>query len=238
MNSCNFMAVVDDNIEICSSLERKITALFPNLSIPFHKCSNFKSLEHFLAGKEDKTGVIFVDICQGKENGIDYVIELQKKKVPWKYVYITGYPQMVSDTFHSTPSGILCKPIDDEHLRDTLLRLFKEIESEANNTITVQIVKNGIRKIPAHIILYVESNLRVLQIHTENETLSTYGRLSEFAAELPDYFIHCHKSYIINTRKITDYQTTHIVLSDGRKIPVSRPHIKEVRDAFFDGLRK
>ncbi|MCR4813697.1 MAG: LytTR family DNA-binding domain-containing protein [Lachnospiraceae bacterium] len=238
MKPCVFFAVLDDNYEVCSSLEKTVNELFPDLSLPFHKCSNYESLCLALKNKEKQTGIIFVDICLGNENGIEHVAELQKKDTMWKFVYITGYPQLVSGIFNTDPSGIICKPISRENLSDTLSRIFEMIQIESKFTLSVQEVRNGIRKIYAHNILYIESDLRVLTIHTESDSISTYGHLSAFIPKLPDYFVLCHKSYIINTNRITNYQTTYVILANGVKIPVSRPHIKEVRNAFFEGLSR
>ena len=77
------------------------------------------------------------------------------------------------------------------------------------------------RRIPLFSILYIESNLRKITVHTEKEDYFCYRRLDEIEEELKGYgFIRCHQSYLVSAKKVTAYTNSHIYISDVR-IPIS-----------------
>ena len=56
--------------------------------------------------------------------------------------------------------------------------------------------------------------------HTETRDYETYGSFKKISPKLPNNFVQCHKSYIVNTNKISEIQyNNNIVLfgSDNEK---------------------
>ena len=69
-------------------------------------------------------------------------------------------------------------------------------------------------KIPIDTILYIESNNRILTIHTLSET-----------------YLRCHQSYLVAINQIIGYNNQSITLRDtDTAIPVSRQYQKKTRD--------
>lgn len=78
------------------------------------------------------------------------------------------------------------------------------------------------------VVLYLESRNHVIIAHTAQKTFSFYGKLSEL--RLPDYFVQCHKSYLVNTRQVLIQENKCLVMSNGDIIPVSRAYRENVHD--------
>ena len=55
----------------------------------------------------------------------------------------------------------------------------------------------------------------------------TKEKISEFARQLPPYFLRIHRSYIVNTKKITAF-TQHDVEINRLEIPIGISYKQEV----------
>jgi two-component system response regulator LytT len=77
-------------------------------------------------------------------------------------------------------------------------------------------------------LLYVESLADYIQIHRlSGNPISSKEKISHMESVLPDYFIRIHRSFIVNSRKISTYSKEHVEVG-GVEIPVSRTYKKEV----------
>lgn len=90
----------------------------------------------------------------------------------------------------------------------------------------------GTRLIDPMSISYVESNLRILHIHTAQGVVDTYMRLSEFKTLVPHIFVQCHKSFLVNLDAVLAYKRNQLELADGSVIPMSRSQYKAVYNAL------
>lgn len=87
--------------------------------------------------------------------------------------------------------------------------------------------------VPHREILYLESLGHTVNIHTAEEQITVYARLNNILQLLPDGFIQCHKSFVVNMRQIRRFQAPDILLKNGAKIPVSRNRYAETKSAYF-----
>lgn len=74
-------------------------------------------------------------------------------------------------------------------------------------------------------ILYLEQHLHQIYIHTTQQNLTIYGKLSDLISQLPGTsFISPHKSFIINLAYIEDVdrELKCFVMSGGINVPISR----------------
>ncbi|MBC5625749.1 LytTR family transcriptional regulator [Clostridium sp. NSJ-49] len=74
-----------------------------------------------------------------------------------------------------------------------------------------------------------------IDIHTNSEKITLRKKISEIEKILPsEYFIRCHRSYIVNVKYIKAIIKNNVLLVSGLKIPISRGKYKEVNDAFIN----
>ena len=83
-------------------------------------------------------------------------------------------------------------------------------------------------KIPISSILYIESDLRRVLIHTTRSVYQCYQRLGELEERLSEHnFFRCHQSYLVSLDNIDFYTNTRVYLKNS-VIPVSKRHQKEL----------
>lgn len=93
------------------------------------------------------------------------------------------------------------------------------------------------RVLPAD-IEFVESDRRKVRIHLAGQVIEAYESLGGIARKLPDSFVQCHKSFLVNMDKIAEMRSDQIDLLSGATVPISQKRSRITREAFMDFLRE
>ena len=192
------------------------------------------ALEAFESLKKEHVDLIFLDIHMPVLTGIDFVKSLQS---PPGIIFTTAYRNYAAESYELNVIDYLIKPI-------TFTRFFKAVAKFTNHhqqsVKPIEIaVKNEVLndyiyvnsnkkhiKVEFEQILYVESIKDYVRIHTAEKNITTKDKISDFENKLPSTFLRVHRSFIVNTNKITAFTKQDIEI-DKREIPIGRSY-KEV----------
>lgn len=83
--------------------------------------------------------------------------------------------------------------------------------------------------VPVDTIDYVESIKRKVFIHADSGVHQMYSTMRDVIARLPESFLRCHNSYLVNAERVASITPTEVVLTSGTKVPMSKRYAKEVR---------
>lgn len=83
--------------------------------------------------------------------------------------------------------------------------------------------------VPVDTIDYVESIKRKVFIHADSGVHQMYSTMRDVIARLPESFLRCHNSYLVNAERVASVTPTEVVLTSGTKVPMSKRYAKEVR---------
>lgn len=176
--------------------------------------------------------ILFMDISLGEDNGIAVAKAIRRDFPKICIIFVSGYLNQLQDSFAVDPIFYLVKPIQENYFRDALQKAMDSFSPQESPSFTLS-TKTGIYHIRAGEILYVESNKRTLIIHSQEETITTYEKLGDLQAQLPDYFIRTHKSYLVNMHYIRRMDRTDVMLTDGTAVPVSQSRHRETKESFL-----
>ncbi len=95
----------------------------------------------------------------------------------------------------------LPKPVTIERLLDTLDRLIDDIFGDDTKFVRLDNNKTIIKQDG---ILYIQKDGVKVVFHTDTRDYETYSSFKKILPQLPHQFIQCHKSYIVNIKKVTD----------------------------------
>lgn len=154
-----------------------------------------------------------------------------------KLIYMTERPgQYVQQIFLEPINrfGFLLKPIREEILKRYIQKALTEENShtKTNDSILIR-KKGGIHSIRFEEILYMESAGHTVEVRTRTDNHSCYGRLEKFLEILPEYFVQCHKSYLVNMKEICHLERNCISMRHGEQIPVSKSRYGDTRKRYF-----
>ena len=111
------------------------------------------------------------------------------------------------------------------------------VQNEGLKTLSIKL-RNRISNIQIDAIRYAESNKRRVYIYTESGMVYCYGSLNDLEAQLPDYFLRCHKSFLVNMKKIERFNGNDLCLYTGEEIRVSRNKKVEARNKYMTYLQE
>lgn len=224
--------ICDDNIIFAKELEKKIHTIQPEC-----KTKLFTTLAELEATLRNgtKPNAVFLDIMNADGNGIQFAETLHKLDPMTKLVFVTSHAEeFYQDIFRcppgSEPAAYLSKPVQEKYLRNALEKII--ISSNETQALISVNINHQTKYIRCEEIIYISSNLRQLDIITENEKLVCYGKMDEIQRRLPGYFCQCHRSHIINIRKIQRVNNwTSIEMKNGTQIPIGKVYLNAAKQA-------
>ena len=174
----------------------------------------------------NKIDLLFIDIEMPDLNGIEFVKSLSS---PPHIILTTAYRDYAPESYEIKAIDYLLKPISFQHFfkaftkcQDTINRpttlsaTIDKIENK-HNFIYVYADKKNI-KVLLENILYIESIKDYVRISTTEGNLISKSTLSNYESLLPTTFVRVHRSYIVNTNKITAY-TNHDIEIEKKRNP-------------------
>lgn len=186
-------------------------------------CNN--ALKAFEILNNQEIDLLFIDIKMPNMTGIEF---LKNIKNPPKTILTTAYRDFAIEGFELGVVDYLLKPI-------TFERFFKAIDKFLMDNSKVEmnllknekeefiIIKSGIKnhRINTNDILYIESDKDYIKIVLKDKTkISSKHKISDIEADLnQDKFLRIHRSFIINSSKITAFTINEIEVN-GIEIPI------------------
>ncbi|MBE6845070.1 MAG: response regulator transcription factor [Ruminococcus sp.] len=232
------IAIFDDDPEIEAILIKQLKLIDNTLDIVSFPA--WKPFEEYLNNNAG-FDVVFMDLHFDKQtrSGIDYAEKIISVNSETKIIYITGYPlEYAEKIFLSTsvrPYGFIVKPIQKDLLCKYINSLYNN-KNSVDDTLNFKSVGGNIEFLRLNDILYFNSHKRYVTAHTKTESFTGYYKLTDLIKQLPKYFYMCHKSYIVNVKKIQRIEARFLLINDD-EIPISSINNTSVPEKRQDIIR-
>lgn len=150
--------------------------------------------------ENNKVDVLFLDInLNANLTGCDIADLIRKKNKNIYIIFLTGHLEYALLAYKYKTFDYLPKPIIDERLEETVLRLVDDMALETCHFIRIN---NNKTIINANDVNYIKKDGMKLVFCTGKENYETYSSFSRFETCLPENFVRCHKSYIVNINNV------------------------------------
>ena len=179
--------------------------------------------------------VVFLDVDMPGKTGVECAHLIQDQNPACILIFATGHDEYMGEAFEVYAFDYLVKPFKLERLEQTLSRIADRLHRVQKESLPAPRPtkphsasgrlmlrhRDGVTFVDVEDILLVQREERSTVIYTENEGRYVLSEtLSETEARLdPEVFFRCHKSYIINLRRIkniTPYgRWTYVVQLEG-----------------------
>lgn len=226
------IAICDDTEGELNLLHREIKSWAATRSLAID-IDCYKDAESFKFAWSDRSfDLVFLDVQMENMSGIDLAKYIRKTDDNVLIVFETNFAQYSLQGYDVEALHFLIKPLSSEKLITVLEKAYQIWHSQHNK---VLIVTNdrGQRKLPVNQIIYISMLSHTAEIHTMDETYEIRKTAAELAAYLPHYFMHCHRSYIVNLLKTDCVYKDSLRLSNGKNLPISRNRSKLIKDAYM-----
>lgn len=227
------IAICDNESIAIDALQQKI-----NRVTKINYIQRFTSIQQFWSVIEDGETfhIVFMDIDWEQSNdGIDFAARLYELRPNTQVIYVTGYNDRFSQQIFLQPAnlcGYLIKPVDEELLCSLLQKAENTFANQTEEKLLVQ-QKGIIHAVGFREIIFLESVGHQVLIHTNDRLISCYERLEVIKSRLPNRFLQCHKSYLVNMDYIQHIEKSGILMNNGELIPVSKAQYANTRSSFF-----
>lgn len=168
--------------------------------------------------------ILFLDIQMPGTTGVEAARALRERGWDTEIIFITALKEYALEAFDVSAFSYLVKPIDPDRFREVFLRaeeLCRRKKADRGGEIFIHTRQDHIR-LKKREVLYAESQLRKVSLHTPNGCFELYATMDEAATMLGDGFFRCHRSYIVNLGAVTRYGNEEITLNNGETINLSR----------------
>lgn len=174
----------------------------------------------------------------GSLDGVDLVRRSFAMTGGTQVIYVTGYDDCHSRVYQTDHVSFLVKPVRQADLDDALDRAIERLRRYVEQPLRVRVKYVEWVLLPRH-IAFIESKRRVLHIHLGEpaEEVETYARLADMAAALPERFVRCHNSFLVNLDFVKELRTDSVLLTTGATVPISRKRRPAFRTTFFAHVR-
>lgn len=219
-------------------IESNLKALITEEAVTVHGFRSIFSLNDYLDKREDIVDAIFLDIELNDLSGVDGICvaeKIQKEYSHIKIIFCTGYIKYAESIFKVNPVYCIYKPVTDERLIMVLKKLITELEKQKNKFIVVR-SKKELYKIMNDDISYAEISYEHVNIHTDSFCLRVIESMDQIEEMLGSNFVRCHKSFMVNMKKVRKFEATKLILVDGTEIAISRRYKSNTKKAVINML--
>lgn len=200
-----------------------------------HKCEicTFASAEAFLFEyEEDKTyDILLLDVEMKNMNGIELAKHIRKDNSRVEIIFITSHFEFIGEGYEVDALHYLIKPISADKLTEVLTKAAEKLSVEPPSVVIS--CKGQTCKLYEADIIYVESFLHYIVIHTRNKEYRIKESISVFEAKLSDDFYRIHRSYLVSLKYITRISRTSVHLGS-IELPLSRGKYDDINRAFIE----
>lgn len=233
----NFV-ICEDNAQESKWLQERVVQWGRRERIPV-QVTAYSSAEGFWFSYEDgiEMDALLLDIQMPGENGIELARRLRERQDVTPVLFITGMDDYMAEGYDVQAVHYLLKPVQEEKLVKCLEQVRRMQEKEEPSLLlqpgegTVRLWQKDILKVEifAHTCIFT----------TRSKDYTVAGSLRKVKEQLyPLWFVHSHRSIIINLLHVESITHTKVFLTDGHEAAVSRRLYKGLNQAFIDFFSK
>ena len=191
----------------------------------------FRDGEILCAQGETQPAILFLDIQSNAQRGVETA---QKVNIKWpkcRIIFLAESFSIAADVYQARHIYFILKPQLREMIEPAMEKALRDIGTD-DCMLMFHAGKSDIA-LRAGEILFFERSLHKTTIVTPEETYETREKLSDIAKKLPVMmFVRSHNSYLVAVSAIRKMGKNNMELVNGKAIPISRQHQKEVKAAF------
>ena len=200
-----------------------------------HNCEirTFPSAEAFLFEYEDDKAydILLLDVEMKNITGIELAKRIRKDNNRAEIVFITSHFEFVGEGYEVDELHYLIKPISADKLAQVLTKAAEKLSVEPPSVVIA--CEGETVKLYESDILYVESFLHYIVIHTKDKEYKIKESISAFEEKLSNDFYRIHRSYIVSLKHITRISRTSVNIGK-IEFPLSRGKYDDVNRAFIE----
>lgn len=190
---------------------------------------HFKSGEEIIASKIKNFDLVFMDILMDGIDGVTTAHKLRELGFNGQLVFLTSFAEYVFEGYNVHALNYLLKPVDYSKVAKCIEYVIKSLDA---GLYTFQ-HRECVYRIPFSEIICFSSDNHYTQIITTQGTYRQMEPLRKIYSYLPEQFLYCHRTAIINIEHVLMLNGRELLLSNKMSIPVSLTHLQNIRNVLL-----
>ena len=221
---------------ILEQMARVATEVFRKSRIPYSLTAycKYEDALSYLNKHAKETDICFFD-CSDMHIAVKMIRKLRKDNLLSSWVFTDGESANLIRSLILRPSGFIPDAENEQRLSALLEQLTAYHRTmERQYYFTFKCEGEYIR-IPISEIHYLESDAKRATLHAaHNNSYCFTAKLDDLAARLPNHFLRCHQSYLVNLYAIKRLDTKNhtFLLESNEEILISRRLYTGVKAAY------
>ena len=228
--------IYDDNITHGEELAKLLEDATDSRNTRIDIADNITAAQRLT--EENSYAVVFLDIeLDTGISGIDIGVKIREKQKTAALVFITAYIRYCEEIFLASPDAFLLKPVSAVSVKRTLDIISSKHKSEDH--IVIGTGRNNIDTVSLENIVTIETlSRRLIFFGEEHKPLYSFYdiKLLQIEQKMPEYFVRCHQSIIVNMRMVTRLERYFFVTKSGSEVPISQSRFADTRQAYLSFL--
>lgn len=221
--------IVEDNVIIALDLK----SLLENFGYEVvGYATNYEKAVKFLDSKSIDLVLLDIGLSSSK-NGIDVADYINENiKIPFIFLTSNSDDDTILKASKRRPYSYLVKPFNKDTIHASIELALNDFSSQNKKTDDTFFVKknNMFHKIRLKDLAFIKSDNIYLELHCyDKNKFLIRSTLKKFLEKLPNNFLQCHKSYIVNYNYINSFNSKSLIINE-EEIPIS--------SKFKDNLNK
>lgn len=206
----NFV-LCDDNQSILKRLEKMIDSILINNKLSgqvVFSTTNPDNLLNYIEFHPFDVVILDIDL-KSNLSGIDLANTIRTRNKKSYIIFSSAHMEYVMIAYKYKTFDFLAKPITLERLEETIIRLYDDVSAE--NTCFFKVSnKNGY--INSNDIFFIQKDGKKAIFKTTVGDFSLNSSFADILSRLPNNFVRCHKSFIVNLDKISRIQANNTIV--------------------------
>ena len=201
------------------------------------QCDGYETAEALIkaigSGRAEYQLVLVAVEWDGENRGFEMARQVTRlspgTRILWLAVHPEGYAQQV---FLEPVNllGVLKKPVNRTILEQYIRKLVCVVPPVGGYLLIRR--RGVVIRVDFQEILYLESSGHVVAVQTREKRYVSYGRLEDYLEQLPEYFVQCHKSYLVNMGRIRYLGKDGIRMDPNVTVPVSKSRYRSTKEQY------
>lgn len=181
--------------------------------------------------------VVFLDINMEKVDGIKAAEMIRKTSREIFIVFVTAYVDYSLEGYRLDVVRYLLK--GNANFQRKVNECMDAIINKMNYSVIKKTFdfKEGRKEISLERLLYIESNLHILEFHVIEDDMKVYTMyetLNIFETRLSENdFIRIHQSFLVNAKHIKNVVRCKVILTNGVELPIPKARYTDVKKKFI-----
>ncbi len=227
------VAICDDEQEYLEKLKEVVNMWGAQNAQPC-EVRTFNSAEAFLFAYEDDKAydILLLDVEMKGVSGIELAKRIRAENNRAEIVFITSHFEFVCEGYEVDALHYLVKPVSEGKLMEVLSKAAARLCVEPPYVVIS--CEGEMVKLYESEILYAESFLHYLSIHTKKKEYKIKESMASFESRLSGDFYRIHRSYLVSLKSVTRISRTSVTVDGKTDLPVARGKYDDINRAFIE----